>query len=192
MPPIRPFFYAPLLLWSRVPFSWCGIVCFALFFLAACTSTVPLPGEPQVRTSPSPHFFPSPEFPHALVTVTPLGPNSCHPPSPVSMTPTGLPRYEGTTPYGGAFWIVVLSPLRAQQPVKMVWGVSGTSTLSYHSEGPGGTQAQFSSLGTPDPQAPTWGAGKTYNFTLIFPVAGCWDLSASQVNLIGDVWLIVT
>jgi len=89
-------------------------------------------------------------------------------------------------------WGLLISdlPLPANQQVKIVWRVSGSSSLQVQGLGPSGARARIISL--QGHSGSNWRRpGREWGSELLFQRPGCWDLHASGGKVSGDVWVLV-
>jgi len=81
-------------------------------------------------------------------------------------------------------------PFPAGQSVKIVWRVSGSTSLRLEGRGPAGATARLSSFERHS--GSNWKRpGLEWGSEFLFPQAGCWDIHASGGKVSGDLWLMV-
>lgn len=167
-------------------------LCLTLFLvlLAACSggAQVPSPASPVVQKTVA---APSPS-PTITGPTTP-GLQRCQPASPIDNSPVG-PEVQGTAT-NAELWALIQStsgiPPVAKTEVKIVWRMTGSGDFMIVALGPSGVEISPSQ--GPEPHlGSNWNRpGGEWGTVFTFPVAGCWDLHATNGNASGDVWLKV-
>lgn len=127
----------------------------------------------------------------APVTLAGVGRAGCSPPTPLDAAD---PEIRATTSSGQAWGLTMPArvPLRAGDPLKIVWRVTGHGPLRVRVTGPG--RARVPLTFGPEPHAAStysrpgdeWGTGYR------FPRPGCWHIHLARTDVAGDVWFRVT
>ena len=155
--------------------------------LAACTQTSrgSRPTLAGASSSPSPSASPS---------QSPSIPGCPHAPSPQRILPIGVEL--GGVAQGVDVWALVQMshpfPVRANEPVKIVWKMTGESAIPNVV----GVNANATMIASTQPLEIHGGSnwsrpGEEWGSEFAFPMPGCWDLHATLGPSSGDVWLAV-
>jgi hypothetical protein len=162
---------------------WLLALAFALT-VAACHAT------PQTTSPSPPHRSPGSGQLPASGSPVPLATSTC----PANARLGGseaLPERQGTGD-GATLWALFFPTqpeLTADQEIKVVWRMTGSGAFSISAAGPDG--AVVKPVWGPEPHgSSTWTRpGDEWGTGWIFPVAGCWTISAKRTS--GSGYLVL-